>query len=59
MTGGHKSQNQTPALVVKLPGIRLVGRAAVIALLALVALVVALIIYSKPTLSRALIPGLL
>jgi len=49
MTDAHKSQNQTRALVVKLPGINLVGSAAAIALLVLVALVVALIIYLKPT----------
>ena len=51
MTNDHKSQKQTPALVVKLPGIRLVGGAAVFALLVFVALVVALIIYLKPTFS--------
>src|SRR5438105_14965892 len=51
MGDDHMSQNQTPALVVKLPGIRLVGGAAVLALLVIVALLVALIIYLKPTFS--------
>jgi protein-S-isoprenylcysteine O-methyltransferase Ste14 len=51
MGDDHMSQNQTPALVVKLPGIRLVGGAAVVALLVIIALASALIIYLKPTFS--------
>ena len=51
MTGNSKSPSQSPTLVFKLPGITLVGRAAVIALLVLLALIVALIVYLKPTFS--------
>jgi protein-S-isoprenylcysteine O-methyltransferase Ste14 len=51
MTGDSKSPKQSAALVFKLPGITLVGRAAVIALLVFVALIVALIIYLRPTFS--------
>jgi len=51
MTSDSKSPKQSAALVFKLPGITLVGRAAVIALLVLVALIVALIIYLRPTFS--------
>lgn len=51
----HRSQSQTPALVVKLPGIKLVGGATIVALLVFAALVVALIIYLKPTLSWSLL----
>ena len=50
-TGDNKSPNQRLALVFKLPGITLVGGAAVIALLVFVALIVSLLIYLRPTFS--------
>jgi protein-S-isoprenylcysteine O-methyltransferase Ste14 len=52
-TSDNKSPNQTPALVVKLPGIMLVGRAAVTLLLVFLALIIALIIYLRPTFSSS------
>jgi protein-S-isoprenylcysteine O-methyltransferase Ste14 len=51
MSGDSKSPSRNPTLVFKLPGIVLVGRAAVVALLIFVALIVTLIVYLKPTFS--------
>jgi protein-S-isoprenylcysteine O-methyltransferase Ste14 len=41
MTEAHKGRRQTPALVVKLPGINLVGSAAVVALLGVIVIALA------------------
>ena len=43
-----KTPNQRPAVMLKLPGITLEGRSAIVALLALVVLIAALIAYFKP-----------
>jgi hypothetical protein len=51
MQNNNKSLTRSPALVFKLPGITLVGRSAVVALFVFLALIVALILYFKPTFS--------
>ena len=51
MTDDKKPPNQRPALIVKLPGITLVGRSAIFAFIAFVLLLVALIAYFLPKIS--------
>ena len=48
---GNQTQNQRPTLIFKLPGVTLVGRGAVVALLTLLVLIAALIAYFKPRIS--------